>query len=327
MKRWQKAILGLAALATAGYFSVGIANAIYFAPAKELRESIKSKKTVLTQFDAAASAHETMVDRLQDIADQTFGPNRESVESALRARLNRIAEEIGLDGVVVTSGQPSLKGSPARRDMNRRNPHRDEPDFAELDASLNANATVEQAVKLVDRIAAEPWKKRINSVVLDPNELGERVKLTVRLTTMYLPGMSPRDPAALAEYDDSSLQEHLAFAQMNPFALPKPEPPPVEVAEAPKDPKPTPPEAPPVPPAPKHDLWKITMVTQGSSGWQVWLLNTKNGQTRTLKLGDQLAGMKLFDASPDTAAFEWKDKQFEIQVGEKLSDRTRMATE
>lgn len=316
MSTTTRLILGIAALAIVAYAMYAAVDAFYLAPRAELRDDIDRSEGILEQFRSERSKHRELREQLQSIADRSLGSDEETVETTLRARLNRAAEEIGLADRTVTTSGGRVYGSPAARAMSRSNPFRDTPDYAELGGSISGRGTLEQAISMVHRIEAAPWNKRISSVSLDPRDDGARFEVTVRLTTMYLPGMAPGNHVEHASYDGSGFARYASLVEAQPFRVPpKPAPPPEQSSQEE--------QAPPRPPAPPpydYGQWSLTMLTETSRGWEAWMINRSTGDRRTLAIGDSIENAEFVAASPDAAEFELEDSRFLIEVGATLAD-------
>lgn len=313
-------IKGAVAAVAVGLLARTAANSLYFNERTDLLTQIQQRERVLEQFSRERRDLRAMRARLQEIADGSLGGSAEVVDAALRERLNRIVEEIGLASTSVTTGQPVTRGSPAARRMGR-NPARGTADFLEMDGTVTGDGSLEQALRLVHRIEAEPWHKRVNSVSLNPSADGSRVKVSVRLTTMFLPGRQPSPnagSAVLASYDAASFDRYARFAAMQPFQVP---PPPVRVTEAPPPPPPPTPPAEVKPPPFPYGKWALTAVTESSRGPEAWLLNRESGESVTLALGGKLNEAELLAVRGDQAEFRIGESRFLIAVGTTLRDR------
>lgn len=296
-------------------------NSLYLSERASLLGQIEQRERILEQFSNERRELRTMRVRLQEIADRTLGGSSEMVDAALRHRLNRIVEEVGLSSMSVATGQPVTRVSPASRRMSR-NPAKGSADFVEMDGTVTGDGSLEQALRLVHRIEHEPWHKRINSVALNPSSDGSRVRVTVRLTTMFLPGREPSpnaDGATRVSYDPASFDRYARFAALQPFQLP---PPPVQVAKAPAPPPPPPEQPAEVKPPPfPYGKWALTAVTEGSRGPEAWLLNRESGESVTLALGSKLNDAELLAVHGDQAEFRIGENRFLIAVGATLRDR------
>lgn len=237
-------IIVIAALSGAGLLYRGI-NAWYLDPRAEYASKVSAANATLANHREAQRASAGVQRELQAITDRTLGPNLESVDHRLRTRLNRLAEQAKLQGVSVGTegaGQPKL--SPARSMFRAYKSLRDEVDFVEVQGWISGVGALADVVRLITAIEAEPWIKRIDQVRLDPRDNGARVNLSLRLTTLFLPGREPK-PEQPAQPPSAELQSRFAaLVSGNPFRVPpKPEPPKVEQPAVP-----APPAAPPQPP-------------------------------------------------------------------------------
>ena len=140
--------------------------------------------------------------RLRSVADRSLGPSAESVDSGLRGRLNRIGEELQLaDLAVSTEAEKERVPTPARSEFQpAERKLRDEPDFIEVRGMISGEGTLDQAIRLIHRLDVEPWIKHLDVIRLDPSKSGERVRVLVRLTTLFIEGMNGKAvPAPSAE--------------------------------------------------------------------------------------------------------------------------------
>lgn len=283
--------------------------------AGELRARIASARGRIKE----KSAHDR---QLQALVNRTLGDEYQKVDSELRSRLNRIKEELKLPekSFSVNTGEPTPRLSPRRSALNGagRSKLRAEPDFSEVTATVAGEGSLEQALRLVHRIQQEPWLKRIDSLNFDPVKDGERQKVTIKLTTLFIPGMKPAPEATFPAYDPETFQAFATYVETNPFRVPAPPaaaPPPVAaVAAAP---------AAPTPAAgfPWHE-WAVTIVAAGPTGDEVSLRNVVSGEVRRLVPGEKIGDALLLATNGDAAEFQISDERFFVSVGAVLSDRT-----
>ncbi len=246
---------------------------------------------------------------LQAYADRTLGGDLEAVDHGLRTRLNRIGEEVGLAKLSVATGRVRSMESPARslRPFRAHRELREELDFVEVEASVSGVGSLEAAMRLVHRIEAEPWIKRVVQVRLQPRDNGERFVVTIRLVTLYLPGRAPARPLETVA-DPGGFERYQLLARRNPFHL----------AAKPAS-TPPPPVAPP--PAAKQRKWVLTGVVRGPDGVEVWLLHAESGQSRRLTVGQSIEGVRLLSAAGDTAEFKFGEDRFTVALGRPLARR------
>jgi len=281
--------------------------------AAQLHEQLANATERVQGYQNALDNRPRVMRELRDRVDRTLGGDVEQVDHRLRTRLNRIAEQVQLSSPVVTTGRPVSRQSPARLAFPASQREiRNEIDFVEVDGSISAEGTLEQIIALVDRIEAEPWIKRIHSLRLDPKDNGQRFGMTVRLTTLFLPGREGELPAAPA-YDEQRLARFASLVQTNPFRLPPPPPAAAPTSTQQSQPAP-PPQRPP-------QQWVITGVAYGPEGAEAWLRNARTGEHRRLVIGDAVDGAVLVGATGDEAEFEVAEQRTVLAVGQTLTAR------
>lgn len=321
MKVYSRVILGVIAAVVVFSAAWSAAQSFYFAPRRAIVERIESLRGTLDQFNGERRELARMQDEMQSVADRTLGSERQAVEMALRARLNRISEELGLSGASVSTAKTTGRESPARRSLHRSNPFRDAVDFVEVEASIAGDGTLEQAMRLVHRVQQEHWLKRIDAFSIDPRDDGSTVRTTVRLTTMFVPDLAPSsDAAPSVPADDDSFMRYAMVAAANPFQVPRPV---AVVTQAVAQGSPDPPLPPREPPY-DYGQWLLTALTDGSRGSEAWLLNRKTSETRTLAVTERLRQLEFLGALEGGAAFRVGDEFVRIAIGSALDARTPM---
>lgn len=260
---------------------------------------------------------------LDAVAVRTLGTDLEAADSALRSRLNRLGEEAGLAGSLVVSTQaPRGRGTPARSEFNRSGSQRalrDEIDFVELPARVSVEGPLEAVMQLVHRIDGEPWIKRLDAVTLDHagGSDGDRMKLDLQLTTLFLPGRTPSESTELPEVADRPFERYAGLLAANPFLMPPaPEVPP-EIE------KPAEPERPrkPDPPGFAYGEWLLTGLVDGPEGIEAWLRNGRTGETASLRPSGRVGDAELLEIAGDAATFRIGEESFLVLVGSTLADR------
>lgn len=268
--------------------------------------------------------------QLQSFVDRTLGGTAETCDAQLRSRLNRLGEEVGLRDLRVTTGSAASRTSPAKAEFGRSSRDRalrDEVDFIELDATIGGEGSLEQVLRLVHRIEVEPWIKRIDAVKLDSVGEGERVKLSIKLTTLFLPGLDRKVELRVADSELAGFARLASLVDGNPFRVPKP---PKTTAVAAVDPPSTPPPVAPVTdpeatPAPAtgfpYDQWLLTGLVSGPTGQEAWLRNSSDNRSAILQPGESMGGITFLGFSADIADFVAGESRFRVQVGSSLGSR------
>lgn len=299
----------------------------------KMLDGIDTYVAVLTRARSEREARPRLDARLQSAVDRTLGPSVEAVDSEVRRRLNRACEELGFAEFSVTTGTSVGRGTPAAKEFKRPNERklRDEADFVEVQATVAATGRSDQVFRLLARLAAEPWTKRIESIRLDPNADGTTVRATVKLSTIFLPGRAPKVPLV---FDPAALASANRFGELfasNPFRVPPP-PSPVAVAQAspgsnaaPPSGQPTPSGEPPAVPAPASPFpygeWQVTGIVDGPSGPEVWLRHVPSGTALTLTPGTPVGELILRGVEYDFALFDAPGGSCRVQVGTNLTQR------
>jgi len=316
MTRPIRFVLTIMVIAVVVWILYGTAQRLYFTPMKEKRAEIVDLESKVEE--RASTNRAVFRRRLQDIANQTLGSDRQTVDHRFRTRLNRITEQLGLNGAAVSTAGTSAKRSPARTNFSRRGMQgelRAMIDFIELEGWVNAEGSLEQVLALVDRIEAEPWLKRIDQVKFDAKDEGSRCAVSIRLTTLMMPDYAPTQTRESNQYDRRRLDRFAGLLESNPFAVERPpqEPEPTRVAE---QTNPHPPEEPTFP----YGQWAVTGTAMGPDGVEVWLLHRDNGETRRLLVGQEIGEARLLAAEGENARFELDQRQFLVSIGGTLAD-------
>jgi hypothetical protein len=258
---------------------------------------------------------------LEGILARTLGSDLESTDSALRARLNRLGEEAGLSSSLVVSTQaPSTRGTPAKSEFGRTGVQRqlrDEPDFVELPASVSVQGPLEPLLRLAHRLEAEPWIKRIDSFRLDRAGADDRMKLDLRLTTIFVPGRAAAEDAELPGSEAPTFDRYAMLVASNPFASP-PAPEPRRPRDRRRE---APPPPPPGPPPFPYGEWILTGIVEGPIGREAWLRHRSSGETLALSLQGKVGDAELQRIEGDRAEFALAGESFAVLVGGSLVDR------
>lgn len=286
---------------------------------KSMLEAEEKARNFLVSVREQRERRDALLAGVQSYVDRTLGPDLATVDSALRARLNRIGEAERLKNLSVSTAGSTTRDSPAKSVFSRSEEQRalrNEIDFVEVEGVISGECTLEQAVRLVSRIQSEPWIKRLGEVRLDAVRDGDRVRCTVRVNTLFLPGRSPSGTVEPQPWSPEALVAVAPILEQNPFTLPPKEKPAVASA-----PPPAPPPPPPAPPPFPYEEWQVTGIVQGPLGREVWLRNGRTGETRLLTAGDALEKAVLVAASGERAEFRIGDERFAVLLGGTLSER------
>ncbi len=159
----------------------------------------------------------------------------------------------GMSGVVVdqriatpvTSPLVQSKGVPTtlKRTLRQR------PDFTVVTGKLTCVGTLEQALRTLATLRAQPWAHRLDAFSITPaNKERTRFTLEVEVATLFMPDLAPREDKepVLVSPGTLSEQEWRPIAAKNIFVKPVRETPQAPVAQG------TPPPPPPAPAPAAH---------------------------------------------------------------------------
>lgn len=323
MNLWQRISLYVAATLVTVMLGKYVAGNIYYEERAELLKKIDS----YTSFNEAAKKERKQLKRqstdFDNLVNQTLGGDQESVDHQLRTRLNRIGEELKITGLSVGTGQVRKLAIPEKslvaKGIRTRSISlkkliknlKEEIDFHELQGWISGQTTYENALRLIHRIDAEPWLKRIDQVSLQPKDNGSRFAVKIKLTTLFLPNKSPKDPV-YEPYDSAAFDQYLVLAQSNMFRVP-PEsqqdvPKPTQIVQQ-------------VPKTSPYQAWSVTGVAIGPNGPEVWLRNPQTGESQSLSVGETFKDLLLVGAAGEEAEFKLNDKHFTVSIGQRLNQR------
>lgn len=288
-----------------------LADKLYFAERRQLKDQIKTKSAQLADYRQARLNHKKVKSELQGFVDHTLGDDLELVGHKLRTRLSRLAESAGMTPASDIKSSHE-KESPAKSAFGRsgfQRQLREEKDFVEVEGWVSATGTLEQVLTLIESINAEPWLKRIDQLTIDPNDNGAKVQVNITLTTLFLPKQTPNPDAVIASNGLNS-ERYALLVRTNPFRLPPPapNPPPVPAQSAPE--------------AFPFGQWLLTGIAQSAAGPEIWLLNQHTRETKYLNIGERLNDIKLVAVRGETAEFLIGADRFTVAVGKNLNDRT-----
>jgi hypothetical protein len=272
--------------------------------------------------------------RLAAAVNRTLGERTDAVDTALRARLNRIAEETGVRDLMVATNAAVERKSPARQEMVRlglTRAQRDEPDFVELRATLAGEGAADQVLRLVHRIAVDPMLKRVEALRLDPVKDGSRVRVTIRLSTAFVPGREPASlPGAPSAEAIASFSRYASLAARNPFRVPAPtagaaqvaaaSPAPAAAGEATAAPAAAAPADVGIGPFP-YGQWLLTGVVDGPAGTEAYFRNAATGEARVLRVNESIAEFAFVGLDADAARIAAGGATYRVRVGDSLEAR------
>jgi hypothetical protein len=293
-----------------GYFSYAGRRALLDGEIARYRVDLEKKSNDLGE-------QSKLKKRLAELSVGALGENEETVSASIRTALNEIAADCGLGSTSVTTRESEAVKNPAVKAgaVEFKGRLKELNDFYTMAASVTGSGTLEQVMKALVTIQAQPWTRRVDAVSFRPVGSAKdraRIEMTVRLTTAFFPGVKPAkaletawmraDPERLA-----SIQPILAKNAFREKAAPA-------VAAAP------PPVAAPVVGAPYAD-WRVTAVVRGLAGPELWLTNEKTRQSLTLAVGQAVIDAVFLGAAGEVARLKIGEQEFEVALAQTLQDR------
>jgi hypothetical protein len=299
---------------------------LYAAKASELKDAIDTLRQNKTAYETALLEERTIRRGLEEIVTSAVGGDRESLEHRLRTAGAALAASAGLRGVEVNSLPPRALGNPAAtvrglRDRRFQRTLRDRVDASEARLVIEGRGSLEGVLRAVALAESQPWTLGVESWTIKPERVEEGQPAVFSLS-MSLSVLLVADQGAIAgEVPVTGLEEGvrarvLALAGLDPFAT-EPELQPVVAAAPP--PPPPPPVSPPPPPPPAGEGWTLVGVIEGQSG-QYAIVVHRDGRRMTLRLGQEVGGVRLAAVGGQAATFEVGEQRYQVRNGESLVD-------
>jgi hypothetical protein len=326
--------LALAAGGTVGALVLYlVADASYLSPRNERLQQLEALRASIASLDAKMEDDLSARKRLKEIGARTLGARFDAVEHKFRTGLSRLAERAGLTQIRVDSDPAEAIANPLltnTRVSNVRGALRRAPrDFSVIRGSLRGVGTLEQSLRALAAVEAQPWVHRVASVQLRPigpaDQPAERFEFRVTALTLFVPDLAPATLDDELKLADASAGSEVLLGPIlarNPFREPAPPPRAVTIAQsAPPAAQNTPPAAPPEPPPPPYAEWRLVGVMIGSRGPEALMVNSRTRESLTLTRGEPLLDATLIDAEGERAVFEIRGQRFELTTGATLSER------
>lgn len=278
--------------------AVGLGSAwvFWWSPRNEAIASIENLQAGIRSLKETTDQAPEVADRLREAGNAMLGREPDSVRHRLRTLLGEIASP--LDDVVVDDRAPRARTNPAVE--ARAHEFRDERgsvDALMIEASLAATGGLEEVLRVLATIEAQPWAHIVESAqlrVLGKNR--DRVELRVDLISYFAPDLGPEEVPVVVEPTEDALAAVARFSDRNIFRRP---PAPV-VVKAPPERATTPAPAPRVDP---RTRWRIVGLTRGREGLRAVVKNDDSGVSKTLAPGEVLAGLVFETHSGGLATF------------------------
>lgn len=294
---------------------------LYDSPRRAIREDYSAAVSANNKLRSDVKDRRQVEDALKEIAGTTLGSRIGEVDTKFRGALNEIAAQCGLKGVQVDSRQPAGEANPAAKarfttPSGLKNELRKQRDFEVIAGSVEGKGTLEQVLRTVATVQAQPWVHRVDSFTIKP-EGKDRSTFALKLgvATLFMPDLAPKTAVEPSVKLVDLPAPAMAVLSKNMFR----EPARVETAAAPPV-KPVD-SGPAPPPPPPYADWKLTGVVESRMGVEAWVMNTRSGERRTLSAGAAVVDATFVAGQGERAVFEIGGKRFEVQNGQTLDQR------
>jgi hypothetical protein len=299
---------------------------LYRAPLDEIRAETASLQASTTDLRDDAIAFADLARNLDTFARSTIASDAETMETRLRAVLNQLTREAGLDAVRTDTDvrrpaiNPASDGRLGEFRPASRGEESESPSFTPVRASISGVGTIEQALRAVALLESQPWPKRITQLRLKPQADARRAAVAISFETLFMPDLpGPEDAPDLAAISPEARARIAEILNATPFSAPPApptEPPPTTRVEQEPDP----------PPPPPYHLWTVTGVTATDDRTEVWITNRNTNETRKLMPGQEFLGIALLEARGTAAVFtasasDSSPTPFAVPLGADLNTR------
>jgi hypothetical protein len=258
-----------------------------------------------------------ITEELRAIGATTLGSSPSEVANRFRGALRQVANACGLTNQEMNSHEPGAITNPGGAaklsfPSGLKTKLRDQRDFAVVSGTFEGRGSLEQVLRALGTLEAQPWIHRIDSFTIKP-EGAERAVFSLKagVSTLYMPDLAPKSATDLqvAAVESAHVAAIVQKSMMR-------EPPAVA------HPAPAPDPGPSAAPAPAYADWKLTGVTVSPLlGLQAMMTNLKSGEKVTLGSGSAVADARLVSGNGGTAVFEIGGQRFEVNNGQTLEQR------
>lgn len=333
MSRVHRMAIGgvLAALLVGGAW-LGYST-FYGGPRAALEGDLAAVRASISKLNGELRDRAEVQKRETKAAEALLSGKLDVLNARFRDGLARVAEQSGLEGVVVENGQPQEFSNPVLNakgvSTEFKRALRKSPEFEVVRGSVRGQGSLEQVLATLGTMQAQAWVHRVEAFTIRPvGKNRDRFEIRIDAATIYAPDLAGRalhgepEPTMLAASGETEATWR-RIADKNVFRRPtalagKPaDPPPVRVVEG-SDPPAEPPA--PKPFAPYED-WKLTGLAVGRTGPQALFLNLKTGDRLTVLKGGQFLDAVFVDGENEQAVVEIGGKRFDVSVGGTLATR------
>jgi hypothetical protein len=299
-------------------------HVVYTSPRSKIQQDLEAARVDIAGLERTLDSEFDLRKRAKLIGATTLAGKQDALEHRFRSGLSRIGEQEGLAGVVVDDAPPTDQLNPLKDvkgiSSSLKSALRRSPDFALVRGTLKGTGTLEQVLKAVAVVQAQPWVHRVEGFTLKPvGQNREQLELRLDVATLFAPELlGSAEPAAPQVVAAGPEAEALwrAVALKNVFRKPAPaQARPVQVAQAPAGGAPAPQVFAP------YEEWKLTGIMNGRNGTEAFFTNVKTGAKVTVPRGGQVLDAVLVDGSGEQVVVEIGGKKFVLSNGQTLAAR------
>ena len=293
---------------------------LYDGPRREIADRTRAQLAANKDLESQLRDQKRVEQGLKEVAATTLGVSPAEVQSRFRSALNDIAGQCGLGSVVVNSRNPTDVFNPAGNSRlsspaGLRTTLKKQRDFSVISGELEGKGSLEQVLRAVATVQAQPWVHRMDSFSIRPEGREREVfALKVGVSTILMPDLAPKQAGETQVKAPEPSVALAAIVQKNMFR----EAPPVVAQAAPAA---APQAAPPAPPPIPYGDWKLTGVVESRLGVEAFMVNTKSGQRLALPPGSVVADARFVSGKGEAAVFEIAGQQYEVLNGQTLEQR------
>lgn len=184
--------IGVLAVGGIGWF---LADRLILREYREIVSQTEKYEADLAAAERGAAGSRDIKLGLRDAARTMLGAEQNVVEHRLRTLLSELSDKHGLEGVVVTHGRPRAAGNPAddrssgvSRGLRRRLGER--PDFAVVRGRVQGVGTLDEVVRTLAALRAQPWIHRVEGFSIEPEGKDREVfGLKADFATIFAPDL------------------------------------------------------------------------------------------------------------------------------------------
>jgi hypothetical protein len=299
-------------------------HVVYTAPMRDKQQQIEATRASINSLQNLVDGEYDLKKRGQKIGATMLAGKQDILAHRFRSGLSRIGEQEGLTGVVVDDGVPADQLNPLLAvkgvSSSLKTALRRSPDFQLMRGSLKGVGTLEQVLRAVAVVQAQPWIHRVEGFSIKPQgPAHDKFELRLDVATLYAPellGKTETDAPQVAAVSADAEPEWRAVVLKNVFKKPSPAGTrPVEVAHAADG------QSPATQVFAPYEDWKLTGIMTGRNGTEAFFTNVKTGAKLTVERGGQVLDAVLVEGAGEQVVVEIAGKRFVLSNGQTLAAR------